>query len=163
MTQHNNSNETHPTIASILKDGFEGMADMMKIKRNFALNDYSYKRPDERKGYANGFKNKTINTRIGEIHLDVPQVRDGINFYLSAIEKGLKTKRTMNLAIIEMSIQGVSTRKVEPILKELTAVSVSRQKAYSVAKDFHEELEKWRFRKLDWVKYMILDARYEKV
>jgi transposase-like protein len=89
--------------------------EAMKIERNEVLNDYDFERTTERKGYANGFKNKTINTRFGQTLLDVPQVRGGIDFYPDAIEKGLKTERSINLAISEMYIQGVSTRKVESL------------------------------------------------
>lgn len=171
MTQHNNSNDLHPAVEAILKKGFEGMAESMriivneamKIERSAALEAEPFERSDSRRGYANGFKNKTINTRVGQINLDVPQVRGELSFYPDAIEKGLRTERSMNLAICEMYIQGVSTRKVEPILQELAGVSVSRQKVSDVAAELDEELEKWRQRRLDWVRYLILDARYEKV
>ena len=153
------------------ENGFSGLAESvklilneaMKIERQHALGANTYERTDSRKGYANRFKNKTITTRSGEITLDVPQVRGDLEFYPSAIEKGLKTERALNLAICEMYIQGVSTRKVEPIMNELVGSGVSRQKVSSVAKELDEELEKWRNRRLDWVTYMILDACYEKV
>lgn len=171
MTQHNNCNDLHPAVEAILKRGFEGMAESfrlivneaMKIERSAALEADPFERNESRRGYANGFKNKTINTRVGQINLDIPQVRGGISFYPDAIEKGLRSERSMNLAICEMYIQGVSTRKVEPILQELAGVSVSRQKVSDIAAELDEELEKWRKRKLDWVRYLILDARYEKV
>jgi len=137
--------------------------EAMKIERSAVLEAEPFERNESRRGYANGFKNKTITTKVGQISLDVPQVRGDISFYPNAIEKGLRTERAMNLAICEMYIQGVSTRKVEPILQQLAGVSVSRQKVSDVAAELDEELEKWRERKLDWVRYMILDARYEKV
>jgi len=171
MTQHNNYNGLHPAVEAILTQGFDGMAESMriivneamKIQRSAVLEAEPFERNDSRKGYANGFKNKTINARVGQIDLDVPQVRGGDSFYPDAIEKGLRTERSMNLAICEMYIQGVSTRKVEPILQQLAGVSISRQKVSDVAAELDEELEKWRQRKLDWVRYMIVDARYEKV
>jgi transposase-like protein len=154
-----------------LKKGFEGMADSMrlifneamKIERSEALMANSYERSEERRGYANGFKNKTITSRIGEIKLDIPQVRGDISFYPEALEKGLRSERALNHSICEMYLQGVSTRKVEPILRELCGVSVSREKVSQIAQELDEELEIWRQRKLDWVRYMVIDARYEKV
>jgi putative transposase len=172
MTQHkSNYSEPHPAVEAFLRNGFEGMADTvrliineaMKIERSEALQAQQYERTDTRKGYANGFKNKTVQTRVGTVHLDVPQVRGPVPFYPNAIEKGLRTERALNLAICEMYIQGVSTRKVEPILAELAGVEVSREKVSQIAQELDEELEKWRARRLDWVRYMIVDARYEKV
>jgi transposase-like protein len=171
MTQHNNSIGLHPAVESILRQGFEGMADSirllineaMKIERSESLQAHPYERTEERKGHSNGFKNKTVQTRVGAIDLDVPQVRGNCDFYPKAIEKGLRTERSLNLAICEMYIQGVSTRKVELILKELVGVEVSHDRVSRVAKELDDELEVWRKRKLDWVRYLIIDARYEKV
>lgn len=171
MTQHNHSTELHPAVESILENGFGGLLESMKIifneamkaERSTALEAGAYERTESRRGYANGFKNKTIRTKNGSLDLNIPQVRGDVSFYPQAIEKGLRVERSLNVAICEMYIQGVSTRKVEPILQELAGVSVSRQKVSDVAMELDEELEKWRCRKLDWVQYMILDARYEKV
>jgi putative transposase len=171
MTQHADSSSTHPAVEAIFKKGFDGIADSlrllfneaMKIERSEALRAHQYERTDERTGYANGYKNKTMQTRVGTINFDIPQVRGDIKFYPHAIEKGLRTERALNLAICEMYVQGVSTRKVEPILAELAGVQVSREKVSQVAQELDEELEAWRQRKLDWVQYMVVDARYEKV
>ena len=171
MTQQTDSNVLHPAVESILKNGFDGMAESMrfilneamKIERSRALEAQEYERTEDRKGYANGFKSKTVSTRVGNICFDIPQVRGGVDFYPSAIEKGLRTERALNLAICEMYIQGVSTRKVEPILEQLACMNVSRDKVSKIAAELDEELEKWRKRNLGWVRYMIVDARYEKV
>lgn len=171
MTQQVNSNELHPSVEALLKNGFDGMADCMRIalneamkfERGEALKAGPYERSQERIGYANGFKNKTVQTRAGAIDLDVPQVRGDLSFYPSAIERGLRSERAINLAICEMYIQGVSTRKVDPIMKMLCGIEVSREKVSKVAQEMDDELEKWRQRQLGWVKYLIVDARYEKV
>jgi len=171
MAQQDYYNELHPAVEAVLKNGFDGMADSfrlvlneaMKIERSEALKAHHYERNESRTGYANGFKNKTLQTRVGAINFDVPQVRGELSFYPGALEKGLRSERALNLAICEMYIQGVSTRKVEPILAQLCGIEVSREKVSQVAKELDAELEKWRERKLDWVKYMVVDARYEKV
>jgi transposase-like protein len=171
MTQQADSSELHLAVESILKNGFDGMAESMrlilneamKIERSEALNASAYERSEDRKGYANGFKNKSIHSRVGAINLNVPQVRGNISFYPEALEKGLRSERALNHSICEMYLQGVSTRKVEPILRELTGVSVSREKVSQIAQELDAELEIWRKRKLEWVKYMVIDARYEKV
>jgi len=171
MTQHTDYSNRYPAVENFLKNGFEGIAESMrliineamKLERSEALHAHHYERSEARTGYANGFKNKTVQTRVGPIQLDIPQVRGNVSFYPSAIERGLRSERALNLAICEMYIQGVSTRKVEPILKNLAGINVSREKVSQISKEMDEILEKWRQRKLNWVKYMIVDARYEKV
>ena len=171
MTQQINFSGHHPAVESVYKNGFNGLGESMrllfneamKIERAEALKAQNYERNDERTGHANGFKNKTIQTRVGEIDLNVPQVRGDVSFYPSAIEKGLRSERALNHAICEMYIQGVSTRRVQPILKMLCGMTISREKVSQVAQELDEELEKWRQRPLGDVKYLIVDARYEKV
>ena len=84
----------------------------MRIERQRFLGVEPYQRSPERRGRANGYKSKTIATRIGKIAFDVPQVREG-GFYPQALEKGLRSERALKLALAEMYIQGLSTRKVE--------------------------------------------------
>lgn len=67
--------------------------------------------------YANGFKPKTLHTRLGPVPIKVPQVRGDVSFYPSALTKGPQTERALTLAVAEMYIQGVSTRKVEHMLE----------------------------------------------
>ena len=83
----------------------------MQIERQNHLNAAPYERAAERQGYANGYKPKTMTTRVGKITFDVPQVRDG-GFYPQSLEKGLRSERALKLALAEMYVQGVSTRKV---------------------------------------------------
>ena len=72
------------------------------------------KRKEERKGHANGYKSKTMKTRLGEY----PQVRDG-GFYPSALGKGLRSERALIATLNEMYVQGVSTRKVKANTEQL--------------------------------------------
>ena len=105
-------------LAEVLSDkGLEGLGnavallinEAMKIERERHLNATSYERTDSRNGYANGFKPKKLNTRVGQLDLKVPQVR-GCDFYPSFLEKGLRSERALTLSIAEMYVQGVSTR-----------------------------------------------------
>ncbi|MFM8321649.1 MAG: transposase, partial [Chloroflexota bacterium] len=61
----------------------------MKAERQQHLGAAPYQRSSERRGHANGFKPKTLATRMGKITFDIPQVRDG-DFYPHALEKGLR-------------------------------------------------------------------------
>ena len=150
--------------------GFDGMAEAieillneaMKLERADALGAMPYQRSESRRGYANGFKPKTVNSRLGRLSLKVPQTRD-VEFYPSALERGERSERALKLAVAEMYVQGVSTRKVAEITKELCGLDVSSSQVSRAAGLLDEELQAWRERPLGTVPYVILDARYEKV
>ena len=99
---------------------------------------------------------------MGEISFEVPQVRQG-GFYPQSLEKGLRSERALKLALAEMYVQGVSTRKVTAITEQLCGVSVSSTQVSQAAALLDEQLEAWRSRPLGRYHYLYLDARYEKV
>jgi transposase-like protein len=136
----------------------------MRIERAEALDAEPYERTEHRRGYANGFKSKTLRGRLGDIPVQVPQVRGEVSFYPSALTKGPQVERALNLAVAEMYVQGVSTRRVEPILRKLVGHGISSSTVSKAAAELDEALAAWRDRPLDGqaVRYLILDARYEK-
>lgn len=136
--------------------------EAMKLERTEYLRAKPYQRVQERRSYANGFKDKTVSSRLGKLELKVPQTRDS-QFYPSALERGERSERALKLAVAEMYVQGVSTRKVAKITTELCGLEVTSSQVSRAAKLLDEELEAWRNRPLDQVEYLILDARYEKV
>jgi transposase-like protein len=134
----------------------------MQAERQHYLNAAPYQRTPEREAHANGFKPKTMHTRVGKITFDVPQVREG-GFYPEALEKGLRSERALTLALAEMYVQGVSTRKVKAITEQLCGISVSSAQVSAAAALLDTELEKWRIRPLGEYPYLFLDAYYEQV
>ena len=136
--------------------------ESMLIEREKHLGAHSYERTAIRRGYANGFKAKTLKTRLGALSLQIPQVRDS-DFYPSFLERGLRSERALKLSLAEMYVQGVSTRKVSAILEELCGLEVTSSQVSRAAKQLDEELALWRNRPLGCYRYLILDARYEKV
>jgi len=134
----------------------------MEVEREQHLRAAAYQRTPERRGYANGFKPKTVQTRVGDVTFAIPQVRDG-SFYPSALEKGLRSERALHLALAEMYLQGVSTRKVSAILEQLCGSDVSSTQVSRAAKLLDEALEAWRTQPLGEMRYLFLDAHYEKV
>jgi transposase-like protein len=134
----------------------------MQAERQHYLNAAPYQRTPEREAHANGFKPKSMQTRVGKITFDVPQVREG-GFYPEALEKGLRSERALTLALAEMYVQGVSTRKVKAITEQLCGISVSSAQVSDAAALLDTELEKWRNRPLGEYPYLILDAYYEQV
>lgn len=157
-------------LEQLTEQGLEGLPEMIRVLVNQAmqaeresyLNAKPYERSDERNGHANGFKPKTVRTRVGEVTFDIPQVREG-GFYPQALEKGLRSERALTLALAEMYVQGVSTRKVAAITERLCGTQVSATQVSRAAEQLDEVLENWRTRPLGEVVYLYLDARYEKV
>ncbi len=141
-----------------------GLVDeAMRRERSAVLQAEPYERTDSRKGLANGFKPKTLATRIGLITFQVPQVRSGVDFYPSSLEKGIRSEQALKLALAEMYVQGVSTRKVATVVEELCGSSVSSTQVSKCAAKLDAELQTWRNRPLASFPYLVLDARYEKV
>lgn len=174
---------THPTedtairaaLESLIHQGLDGMGEAitilmneaMKLERAEFLGAVPYQRTASRVGHANGFKGKTVRSRVGELALQVPQVR-GVppergGFYPQSLEKGLRSERALKVAIAEMYVTGVSTRKVAQITEELCGFEVSSTQVSRAAEMLDAELEVWRQRPLGAVPYVVLDARYEKV
>lgn len=136
----------------------------MLLERQQHLRATPHERTPERNGYANGFKDKHLATRLGELDLRVPQVRDsGEGFYPKSLEKGLRSERALKVALAEMYVQGVSTRKVAAITEELCGFSVTSAQVSRAAAELDGVLHAWRTRPLGQIAYLILDARYEKV
>ena len=144
----------------LTEQGHAGFAEGIPLLVNEAMR---VERTDTRQGYANGYKPKTLSSRIGPITFRVPQVRGETDFYPSALKKGIRSEQALKLALAEMYVQGVSTRKVSAIVEELCGTSVSSSQVSARAKLLDAELQKWRERALVDFPYLILDARYEKV
>jgi transposase-like protein len=96
----------------------------MQVERQKYLCVDPYEGSAERQGHSNGFKPKTVSTRIAPITFDIHQVREG-GFYPQALEKGLRSERALMLALAEMYVQGVSTRKVAAITEKLCGSGIS--------------------------------------
>jgi transposase-like protein len=155
----------------IIEHGFGGMDqamsilinEAMKIERAKILQAGAYERTPDRMGRANGYKPKQVRSRLGNLGLQIPQVRDGVEFYPSALEKGERSERALKLSMAQMYIEGVSTRKVSSVLETLCGLNFSSSDVSRATALLDEELEKWRIRPLGKVEYLIIDARYEKV
>jgi len=163
---------TLPTelLEQIAAHGFDKLPELIRVVVNAAmqaerqqyLGAAPYQRTPERQDQANGYKPKTVKTRMGEITFDVPQVRKG-DFYPEALEKGLRSERALTMTLAEMYIQGVSTRKVTAVLEQLCGTSVSSTQVSKASALLDEILKAWRQRPLCECPYLILDARYERV
>jgi putative transposase len=170
MAARANDNKLLEIVEIISERGFSGMAEAMQILLNEAmlversrhLQAQPYERNSLRQDYANGFKPKLLKTQLGELSLSIPQVREG-QFYPSFLEKGLRPERALKLALAEMYVQGVSTRKVNAVLQELCGLEISSMEVSRAAKLLDDELSNWKKRPLDKYHYIFLDACYEKI
>src|SRR3954447_9470062 len=119
----------------------------MGRKKGFAGRTPPYQRAEGRTGYANGFKRKTVQTRVGALTLAVPQAR-GVEFHPSALEKGLRSERALKLAVAEMYVRGVSARRLAAITETLCGLEVTTARVSRAAEASDAELERWRSRPL---------------
>jgi len=123
-----------------------------------------YERTDTRKGHRNGYKPRTLRTRVGTLNLLVPQDREG-TFSTRLFSRYQRNEKALVLALMEMYVEGVSTRKVKDVTEELCGASFSRSTVSNLAAGLDAELEAWRKRRLEAeaYPYLFVDARYEKV
>jgi putative transposase len=160
-------------LEQLIEHGPEGIATVfartfemaMRIERERFLGAQRYERTPDRRGYANGYKPKRIDTPAGTVHVAVPKTagHDGQPFYPQSLERGRRSVRAVMLAVAEMYVKGVSTRQTEAVLREFGIEGMSSSQVSRAAALLDEELEAWRTRPLGEIRYLILDARYEKM
>jgi transposase-like protein len=123
-----------------------------------------HERSSERQGHRNGYKPRTMKTRVGELQLRVPQVREG-GFAPTLFERYQRSEKALLIALQEMFIKGVSTRDVTDVLEKMGGFSVSAGLVSRAATDIDDAVRKWRSRPLNAhaYPYLMIDARYEKV
>lgn len=172
MTEPINLNLPTEILNFLATDGLQGLPQTVSLLINHAmllerqrhLGAAPYQRVAGRNGHANGFKARDFDTRLGTLDLRVPQVRGSTEpFYHSAMERGQRSERALILAIAEMYLQGVSTRRVTKILQEPCGLEITSTQVSRAAAELDTMLEAWRNRPTPPVSHLILDARYEKV
>jgi putative transposase len=137
----------------------------MRLERERFLGAGLYERTADRRGYANGYKPKRIDTPAGTLTVEVPKSRghEGEPFYPQSLERGRRSCRAVMLAVAEMYVKGVSTRDAARVMAEFGLEGLSSTQVSRAAALLDEELQAWRERPLSACPYLILDARYEKV
>lgn len=124
-----------------------------------------HERSGNRRGQRNGYKPRSLRTRVGELELDVPQVRGCEPYHPSMFARYQRSERALLVACGEMYFQGVSTRNVHRVLEAMCDGEISSATVSRVAMELDEKLSSFRGRRLDrtsWP-YLMIDARYEKV
>lgn len=171
-----NTTETYDTeimemMQTLMNEGTKGFPDVvakmynlaMQFERELHLGAGRYERAEGRCGYANGYKPKTLSTAAGKLRLRIPQVRGCDRpFYPKSLERGTRSDRALKMAVAEMYVKGVSTRKVQSIFEELCDVDVTAEQVSRAMRELDEELENWRSRPVGAVKVLFADATYHK-
>ena len=119
-----------------------------------------YERSDERKDHRNGFRNRSVDTRMGSIDLRIPRAREG-NFVPPLVEHRKRSERALVAAVQEMFISGVSTRKIEKVLHELGVARMSSSQVSVLCAELDAQVQAFRERRLELrYPYVMLDALY---
>lgn len=158
-------------VKELFANGGDGMKELirstlqevLKAEMNDALGAGAYERNAERRGHRSGYYERSLITRVGKIELRVPRDRDG-QFSTSLFERYQRSEKALMSSMMEMYLQGVSTRKVSKITEELCGTSFSASTVSGLCSQMDESLKKFASRHLEEEHpYLILDARYEKV
>ena len=118
---------------------------------------------DERRGYRNGSYERTLTTRVGSLNLEVPRDRDG-TFQTDLFQRYQRSEKALVLTLMQMVVQGVSTRRVKKITTELCGREFSKSTVSRLAQDLDEQVEAWASRSLEQeYPFLMLDAMQLKV
>ncbi len=122
-----------------------------------------HERTPERTGQRNGYRERAWDTRVGSIELRVPRVRDG-SFYPSLLDPRKRAERALVAVVQEAYVHGVSTRRVDDLVKALGIDGVSKSQVSRLCAELDQEVERFRTRRLDSpYPYVWLDATFVKV
>jgi transposase-like protein len=151
-------------------DVFKAMVEVMVhrvMEEELAqhLGAQRHERTQERRGHRNGYKPRSLKTRVGELDLQVPQARGVEPYSPMLFAKWQRTERALLVACAEMYFMGVSTRKVKKVLEKMGGFELSASTVSCVASELDEKLTEFRQRRLDahiWP-YLMVDATYVKV
>jgi putative transposase len=121
-----------------------------------------YERSTARKAYRNGYRLRTLTTRVGPLVLHVPQVRDG-SFSPTLFARYQRSEQALVLALMEMVLQGVSTRKVATITEELCGTRFSRSTVSQLCGALDSRVQAWNERPLGVYPFVVVDALVIKV
>jgi putative transposase len=147
-----------------LRDGMKVLGEaLMELEATQHIGAERYERGADRNGYRNGYRERQWDTRAGTVELKVPRVRDG-SFFPSILEPRKRAERALAAVIQQAYVEGVSTRRVDDLVKALGMEGISRSQVSRVCEALDEEIERFRNRQLEAEHpYVWLDATFLKV
>jgi transposase-like protein len=150
--------------ADFLREGVRVLAqELMEIELAEHVGAERHERTAERTGYRNGTRERTWDTRVGTIELQVPRVRDG-SFFPSLLEPRRRAERALVAVVQEAYVQGVSTRRVDDLVQALGMQGISKSQVSRLCAELDQEVERLRTRRLVGpYPYVWLDGTFVKV
>jgi len=169
-TTHGTNAEERPQDALLDDSDFlrrlveQTLQGVLEAEMTAHLSAEPYERTEARTGHRNGYRPRTLHTRVGTLTLMVPQDREG-TFSTALFARYQRSEKALVVALMEMYLEGVSTRKVQDITEALCGTTFSKSLVSSLVGTLDAELTAWRTRRLDDVlyPYLTVDARYEDV
>jgi transposase-like protein len=149
--------------ADFLREGVRVLSQaLMEMEVSERLGAARHERTEGRKGYRNGYREREWDTRVGTVELAVPKVRDG-SYYPSLLEPRKRAERALVAVLQEAYVQGVSTRRVDELVKSLGMTGISKSQVSRACAELDEAVERFRGRALEGTyPYVWLDATFVK-
>jgi transposase-like protein len=150
--------------ADFLRESIQLLTQMLiELEAEERIGAEKYVRTSERSNQRNGYRPRSWETRVGEVDLRIPKLRKG-SFFPSLLEPRRRTEKALLAVVQQAYIEGVSTRKVDDLLKALGLTGIDKSKVSRICKDLDELVEQFRNRPLEGeYPYLWLDALYLKV
>ena len=154
MTKHNCDGYLDEIQERMEGDVFKAMLEVMAqrvMEEELArhLGAERHERTQSRRGHRNGYKGRSLKTRVGELALHVPQARGVEPYSPMLFAKWQRSERALLVACAEMYFMGVSTRKVKRVLEKMGGFELSASTVSCVAQELDEKLTEFRQRRLD--------------
>jgi putative transposase len=149
---------------NFLREGVQLLTQMLiELEAEDQIGAAKYERSANRKAHRNGYRERMWETRVGEIPLSIPKLREG-TFFPSLLEPRKRSEKAL-LAVVQTAyVKGVSTRKVDDLLQALGLTGIDKSKVSRICKELDEAVEGFRNRPLEGeYPYLWLDALYLKV
>jgi len=149
--------------ADFLKEGIRVLSQaLMEMEVQGHVGAARHERSPGRVGQRNGYRERSWDTRVGTVELKVPRVRDG-GYFPSLLEPRRRAERALSVVVQEAYVHGVSTRKVDDLVKALGMDGISKSRVSELCEELDEEVERFRDRPLEGAyPYVWIDATYVK-
>jgi len=147
-----------------LREGVKALAEaVMELEVGEKTGAARYERTADRATYRNGYRERPWDTRAGTVSLDIPRIRDG-SYFPSLLEPRRRAEQALLSVVQEAYVLGVSTRKVETLVRSLGMEGISKSEVSRICVELDGEVERWRSRLLvAHYPYLWLDGTYVKV
>src|SRR5690606_8843831 len=151
-------NSRDEAVASLLESILN---QVLKAQATEQLAAENYERTDDRKDYRNGTYTRTLTTRVGSLTLHVPRFRNG-KFSTELFSRYQRSEQALILALMEMVVNGVSTRKITQITEELCGTQFSKSTVSDLCQKLDPIVEAWNERPLsdNQFPFVLVDAMY---